>query len=98
MRLASDRRHVRVPVDVLTDFYRQEFLRHRACLEYQREFYSERAISDVEAALSRIIARLEQLCECDNVDQVLSCVLRKLDVVTGLSAFSTWSDKPAIRH
>ena len=98
MRFVSDRRPMRPTVDALTDFYRQEFLRHRECLEQQREYYSEQAISDVEAALSRIIARLEQLCECDNVDQVMSCVLRKLDVVTGLSAFCTWSDKPAIRH
>ena len=98
MRFVSDRRPARPPVDALTDFYRQEFLRHRECLEQQREYYSEQAISDVEAALTRIIAQLERLCAHDDVDQVLSRVLRKLDVVTGLSAFATWSDRPSIRH
>jgi hypothetical protein len=98
MRFVSDRRPVHRSVDVLTNFYRQEFLRHRECLEYQREYYSEQAISDVEAALSRIMAQLERLCANENVDQVMSRVLHKLDVVTGLSAFSTWSDQPPIRH
>ena len=27
-----------------TDFYREEFIRHRQCLEAQREYFSEQAI------------------------------------------------------
>ena len=52
-------------------------------------YYSESAITDVEAALTKILAQLEQLSTQDNAPQVVSSLLRKFDVVTGLSA---WSD------
>ena len=71
------------------DFYREELLRHRRCLAYQREYYSERAITEVDAAIARILSRLEQLCSKDDADQLMSGLLRKFDSVTGLSA---WSD------
>jgi len=77
-----------------TEFYREELLKHRLCLERQREYYSERTITDVEAALTTIIARLEQLSSSDDADQVVSQLLRRLDVVTGLS---NWTD-PATLH
>ena len=63
--------------------------RQERLLNRQREYYSERAITEVEAALARAIAQLEQLCHHDNADKVVSDLLRKLDVVTNLSA---WSD------
>ena len=71
------------------DFYREEFLRHRRCLERQREYYSERAITEADAAIARILTRIETLCAKDDADQLLSGLLRKFDSVTGLSA---WSD------
>ena len=71
------------------DFYREELLRHRRCLASQREYYSERAITEVDAAIARILSRLEQLCSKDDADQLMSGLLRKFDSVTGLSA---WSD------
>ncbi len=74
---------------IRTDFYREEFLKHRQILEQQREYYSETAIADVEAALTRIMGKLEQLCTKEDADQVVGRLLRKFDVVTGLSA---WSD------
>ncbi|MCM3881910.1 MAG: hypothetical protein ND807_17520 [Vicinamibacterales bacterium] len=73
----------------LTDFYREEFLKHQRCLERQREYYSHSAIASVEQALTRVIAQLEQLSTKDNADQVVSGLLRKFNVVTGLSG---WSD------
>ena len=73
----------------LTEFYRQEFLKHHRCLQQQRPYYSESAITDVEAALSRIMGKLEQLSTQDNAPQLVSSLLKKFDVVTGLSA---WSD------
>ncbi len=73
----------------LTEFYRQEFVKHRRCLQQQRPYFSESAITDVEAALTKILAQLDQLCSCENADQVVSSLLKKFDVVTGLSA---WSD------
>jgi hypothetical protein len=78
----------RIPA-VLTDFYREEFLKHQQCLENQREYYSERAILDVEAALARIMGQLDQLCTQQDAEQVIGSLLRKIDVLTGLSA---WSD------
>jgi hypothetical protein len=83
------------PVGVLsapvptTDFYREEFLKHREWLAQQREYYSERAISDADLAIARVLNQLERLCAKDDADQVMSTLLRKFDVVTGLSA---WSD------
>ena len=73
----------------LTEFYREEFKKHQQCLQRQRPYYSESAITDVEAALTRIMGQLEHLCSRDNADQVVSSLLKKFDVVTGLSA---WAD------
>jgi hypothetical protein len=70
-------------------FYREEFLKHRRCLQQQREYYSEDALCEAEAALTRILAKLEQLCLQDDAEQVVSDLLRRFDVVTGLSA---WTD------
>ena len=72
----------------LTEFYREEFKKHQQCLQRQRPYYSESAITDVEAALTRIMGQLEQLCSKDNADQVVGSLLKKFDVVTGLSAWS----------
>ena len=74
---------------LLTEFYREEFLKHHRCLQEQRAYYSESAITDVEAALSRIMGKLEQLSTQDNAPQLVSSLLKKFDVVTGLSS---WSD------
>src|SRR3954470_15816856 len=73
----------------LSDFYREEFLKHRARLAQQREYYSERAITDADGAIARVLSELDHLCAKDNAQQVMSKLLRTFDVVTGLSA---WSD------
>ena len=77
----------------LTEFYREEFLKHQRCLQRQRPYYSESAITGVEAALTRIMGQLEQLCSKDNADQVVSSLLKKIDLVTRLSS---WSDPKQI--
>ncbi len=71
------------------EFYREEFVKHHRCLQRQRAYYSESAITDVEAALTRIMGQLEQLCSEDNANELVSSLLKKFDVVTGLSS---WSD------
>ena len=71
------------------DFYRAEFTRHRQCLAAQREYFSERAITDADEALARVINQLEQLCAQDDAEQVIAGLLRKFNAVTGLSR---WSD------
>ena len=73
----------------ITEFYRQEFAKHHRCLQQQRQYFSEDAITDVESALTRIMSELEQLCSKANADEVVSSLLKKFDVLTGLSA---WSD------
>jgi hypothetical protein len=70
------------------EFYREEFVKHHRCLQHQRAYFSEGAITDVEAALTRIMNQLEQLCTKDNADQLVSSLLKKIDLVTGLSARS----------
>jgi hypothetical protein len=78
----------------LSDFYRAEFLKHRECLAQQREYYSERAITDADSAIARVLSELEHLCVRDDADTVITSLLRKFDVVTGLSG---WND-PAKYH
>jgi len=73
----------------LTDFYREEFLKHRERLAAQREYYSERAISDADGAITKVLDELDHLCVRDDAQQVMSNLLRKFDVLTNLSA---WSD------
>jgi hypothetical protein len=73
----------------IAEFYREEFIKHRRCLQQQRPYYSESAITDVEAALAKIINQLETLSTLDDAPQLVSSLLKKFDVVTGLSA---WSD------
>jgi hypothetical protein len=77
------------PVTVLTNFYREEFMRHRECLALQREYFSEQAITDADRALARVLSKLEQLCAKDDADQVITGLLRQFNAVTGLSG---WSD------
>ncbi len=73
----------------IAEFYREEFVKHHRCLQRQRPYYSEGAITDVESALASTLSQLEQLCRQDNADELVSALLKKFDVVTRLSA---WSD------
>ena len=77
------------PLHRRTDFYREEFLKHRECLEQQREYFSERAITAVDGALRRILAELDQLCDCADADSRVSDLLAQFDLVTRVS---TWID------
>jgi hypothetical protein len=77
----------------ITEFYRQEFIKHHRCLQQQRPYYSESAITDVEAALQRIMGQLETLCTKDNAGELVSSLLKQFDVVTNLSALSALSDQ-----
>jgi hypothetical protein len=77
----------------LTNFYREEFVKCQRCLEEQREYYSERAINDVERALTRVMAQLDSLCTKADAEQVVSNLLRQFDGITGLTA---WTDPKQI--
>ena len=73
----------------VSNFYREEFVKCQRCLEQQREYYSETAITDAERALMKVMSELDHLCTQSDADQVVSQLLRQFDVVTGLSA---WTD------
>jgi hypothetical protein len=76
-------------VSTLTDFYREEFIKHHKCLQAQREYFSAQAIENAENALLKIIADLDRLSEQTNAEHVVAKLLKEFDVVTGLSG---WSD------
>ena len=44
------------PVTAITEFYREEFIKHQRCLQEQREYFSSQAIESVESALIRVQA------------------------------------------
>jgi hypothetical protein len=71
----------------LTDFYRQEFLKHRRCLNAQREYFSEGAISTADQALAKVLGQLDRLCAQDDADKLISGLLRKFNAVTNLSGW-----------
>ncbi|MEO7193180.1 MAG: hypothetical protein ABI051_19210 [Vicinamibacterales bacterium] len=74
--------------ECLADFFREEFLKHHACLNRQREYYSEVAIAQVEDALASIVGQLDQLCRRHDACQMMTALLRKFDLVTKLSAWT----------
>jgi len=92
-RLVSSKRISSSP-PFITDFYREELIRHRQCLQAQREYFSEQAIDGADRALALVLGQLDRLCAQDDADAVMSALLRQFNAVTGLS---TWSD-PAQRH
>ncbi len=73
----------------ITEFYRDEFIKHQRCLQEQREYFSSQAIDSVESALVRVISQVDALSTKADADQVVARLLREFDVVTRLS---TWSD------
>jgi len=87
-RFASEMRPISASHPV-AEFYREEFLKHRRCLQQQRPYYSETAITDVDQALTKIISGLERLSSQEDASQLVASLLKQFDVVTGLSA---WSD------
>jgi len=70
-------------LDVIADFYREEFLKRQAQLRQQREYYSEGAVAGAEAALNLILMRIDTLCAHDHADQLVSRLLRCIDTATG---------------
>jgi hypothetical protein len=77
------------PASPLTEFYREEFVKHQRCLQEQREYFSAQAIDSVESALVKVISQVDMLSAKGDADQVVSKLLREFDLVTRLSA---WSD------
>ena len=72
----------------LSSFYREEFLKCQRCLDQQREFFSEHTISEVEKALTRVLAQLDRLCAHADADEVVSRLLRQFDAATRFAVSS----------
>lgn len=70
----------------ISDFYREEFVRHRSRLETQRTFFSEDTYSEIESALDKIIDEIDRISQVDNFEQLASHLLHRIDVVTTLSS------------
>jgi len=70
----------------ISDFYREEFLRHKSRLECQRTFFGESTYEEIEGVLNRIIAEIDRICEVDNFEELASHLLQRIDVVTNLSS------------
>lgn len=84
MRSSGDRHHPSCSsLDVIADFYREEFLKRQAQLRQQREYYSADAVAGAEAALNLILRRIETLCVLDHADQLVSRLLHCIDAATG---------------
>jgi len=73
----------------LSNFYREEFIKCQHCLDAQREYFSDNAISEVQQALTKVIGQLDRLCATEDADKVVSRLLQQFDTVARLSA---WSD------
>ena len=72
----------------LAEFFREEFLKHHHCLEQQREYFSNMAIAEAESALARAMEQIEGLCQRDDACEVIGRLLRQIDAVTKLSAWT----------
>jgi hypothetical protein len=69
----------------ISDFYREEFLRHKSRLEHQRPFFAEKTYEEIESVLNRIIEEMDRICEVENFEELASHLLHRIDVVTNLS-------------
>jgi hypothetical protein len=72
-----------------SNFYREEFLKCQRCLEQQREYFSDRTISDVEQALTKVMSQLDHLCSTSDADQIIGRLLSQFTIVTGPDG---WTD------
>lgn len=76
------------PCECLADFFREEFVRHHQCLEQYREYYSDRAITEAEEAIARILQQMEELARRSDACELVGQLLKQFESVTNLSAFS----------
>ncbi len=70
----------------ISDFYREEFVRHKSRLEFQRAFFAEQTYEEIETVLNKIIEEIDKISDVDNFEELASHLLYRIDVVTSLSA------------
>jgi len=69
----------------ITDFYREEFLRHKSRLETQKTFFTDETYVEIEAVLNKIIEEMDKMSQVDNFAELAGHLLQRIDVVTSLS-------------
>jgi hypothetical protein len=69
----------------ISEFYREEFLRHRSRLETQKTFFSNETYVEIEAVLNKIIDEIDKMSQVDNFEELAGNLLQRIDVVTSLS-------------
>jgi hypothetical protein len=74
---------------VYVEFYREELIKHKRCLQVQREYFSPGAVDSAENALNRLLGKLDRLCRQKDAELLMGSLLQQFDSVTGLSG---WSD------
>ena len=72
MRRFPTDRPGKTPSSPITEFYREEFVKHQRCLEEQREYFSSQAIDSVQSALGKVISQVDTLSNKVVADQVVS--------------------------
>jgi len=77
----------------IIDFYRDEFKKHYKQLIKHKSSYSNKTYIEINQALSRLIANIEQIYQLENFEQLASELLKKIDIVTQLSSTSDANDK-----
>jgi hypothetical protein len=70
----------------ISDFYREEFERHKDRLECQRTFFAEKTYEEIEGILNRIITEIDRISQVDNFEELASHLLYRIDIVTNLSS------------
>jgi len=70
----------------ISNFYREEFQRHKSRLEHQRAFFTDGAYEEIEGVLNKIISEMDRICEVENFQELAGSLLQRIDVVTNLSA------------
>ena len=79
----------------LVEFYREEFLKHHQCLQQQRPYYSESAITGVEAALAKIIDELDLKGKNDELINELVTLSTKHGILTQYTSYLADENAPA---
>lgn len=69
----------------ISDFYREEFLRHKFRLQTQKTFFTDETYVEIEAVLSKIIDDIDKISQIDNFEELAGQLLQRIDVVTSLS-------------
>jgi hypothetical protein len=76
----------------IINFYREEFKKHHLQLLKHKGNYSKKTFDEINQALSRLIASIDQIYNLENFEELASELLKKIDIVTQLSLSLDFDD------